>query len=207
MSMQKVFTCPAKAVVWSFLGLTALALALTLSGKAGILDPLFVKRAIGVLIGATIVVTGNFLPKIRPMSAPAGNPAKATAAERLAGWLLVLAGAAYLALFLFAPLDLARLVAPILGIAAVAVVAINWLWLARGGRSGAGHPDRGRQRSELMVGVLFALFYLFAAGCLSFLMDNKGVRDELSAWMLVAFCVLYSIVSVVLNLRRRRRRG
>lgn len=207
MNTQKVFTGPVKAVVWSFLGLTAVALALTLAGKAGILDPLFVKRAIGVLIGATIIVTGNFLPKIRPMSAPGSNPAKATAAERLAGWLLVLAGAVYLALFLFAPLDLARLMAPVIGIVAVAIVALNWLWLARSGRSDTGRGDRGRQSRELMVWVLFALFYLFAAGYLSFLVDDKGARDKVAAWMLVAFCVLYAIVSGVLDLRRRRRNG
>lgn len=206
MNTQRISSCPVKAVVWSFLGLTALALVLTVSARAGMLDPLFVKRAIGVLIGATIVITGNFLPKVRPMSAPGSDPAKATAAERLAGWLLVLAGAVYLALFLFAPLDMARLAAPIIGLAAVAVVALNWLWLARGGRAVPvdDRDGRGRQSRELMVGALFALFYLFAAGYLSFLVDDKGARDNVTAWILVGFCVVYSIVSVGLDLRRRR---
>ncbi|MGH8427287.1 MAG: hypothetical protein ACRES7_04800 [Gammaproteobacteria bacterium] len=215
MSTQKVFTGPVMAVVWSFIGLTVLALALTLAGNLGILDAVFVKRAIGVLIGVTIIVTGNFLPKIRPMNAPGCDPVKATAAERVAGWMLVLSGLAYLALFIFAPLDRARLAAPIIGLAAIVVVAVNWLWLACGslfgtGRateSAGGHGGWGRQRRELMIWVLFALFYLFAAGNVAFLVDDKAVRNEIAAWMLLAFCLLYFVVFAILDIRRRHRKS
>ena len=60
----------------------------------------------GLIIGAVIIVMGNFLPKTRPLNAPGVNPpGPAAAAERFAGWTLFVVGIAYIALFALAPLD------------------------------------------------------------------------------------------------------
>jgi len=211
MSTSTVYTRPVKTMVFGFLGFAAAAGALAAAQKLGALDPETVKRGLGLLIGVIVVVTGNFLPKVRPLDAPGVNPEQAAAAaERLAGWILVVAGLAYIGLFAFAPLERARMVASILGISAMILIAADWAWLVRGALlGGRGDPEetaadraRAAAKRRLMVSLLFAFFYAFATACMVFLLRDRHLIDEVSWWMFLGFWLMFAFVSVVLDRKR-----
>lgn len=206
-----IYTRPIKAVVFGFLGFAAAAAALAIAQKLGVIDAAVVKRAMGLIIGVMVVVIGNFLPKIRPLNAPGVNPEKATAvAERFAGWMLVLAGVAYVALFAFAPLEQARSVSSVLGIGAMVLIAANWAWLVRGAlfsRRGASDETEDERKyaarkRRLMVPLLFAFFYAFATACAVFLLHDRRQIEEVTWWMFLGFWMIYAALMVVLEPRR-----
>jgi hypothetical protein len=198
-----------------FLALTAAALALGLGARFGVVDATLARRAIGMVIGAMFVLTGNFLPKMRPLNTPGGDPASATAAERVAGWILVLVGIADAGLFLLAPLELARSISSIIGIGAIAVIAANWAWLARGllfhsRRSPGGVTTLQRaptERRRVMVWLLFAIFYLSATACVKVFVNDPTESDKVGTGMLLTFCVLYSLTAYQISFRKRRGRA
>src|SRR5215469_215511 len=102
MNSQTVCSRPVRATVFSFLGLLGVVALFALAKGKGIIEPAVARRAIGLLVGAMIVIVGNLVPKLRPLNSPSSDPAEAGAAERSAGWTLVLAGIVYIALFAFA---------------------------------------------------------------------------------------------------------
>ncbi len=130
MNIQAPSIRPICSAVVGFLGVTLLSLAIGLADEMGVIESEVAKRAIGFAIGLMLVVVGNSLPKLRPLHSSRAK-ANSTASERLSGWALVLAGSAWIALFAFAPLNLARYVAAVIGISAVTLIAVNWTWLAR----------------------------------------------------------------------------
>ena len=136
-------TPPVTTMVLGFLALAAAATLFGLGARYGIIAPTASRRAIGAVIGVMFIVTGNFLPKMRPLNTPATEPTKATAAERVAGWILVLVGFADIALFMLARLEVARTISSVIGIGAIAVIAANWAWLARGLLFGRGQTVGG----------------------------------------------------------------
>lgn len=86
-------------------------------------------RVIGVLLGVVLTLSGNFLPKLaEPVPARSSLRARRNAAERFTGWLLTAAGIGVIAIFLFAPVADAPLVAGALGIAAFAAAFALALW-------------------------------------------------------------------------------
>jgi hypothetical protein len=175
----------------------------------GFLEATTAKRAIGALIGVMALVIGNFLPKLRPLNSPDANPAKGMAAERFAGWILVLAGIAYIALFLFAPLDQAGRLSSVIGIGALMAIAANWAWLRRAavwrsrqiaGKT-AGLTEQTKER-QLVVWLLFAFAYVFAtASSVSFFRDTPWVHD-FGSWIVLGFGMMYAILYGVLESRR-----
>lgn len=211
MNTQTLFTRPVKAAVFSFLGLTAAMLAIAMAQKMGVIEAADVKRALGLILGVMVVVTGNFLPKTRPLNAPGVNPAAAAAvAERMAGWVLALVGIAYIVLFAFAPLDQARTISSILGIAAMVLIAANWAWLVRGALFGgretsdetAGERKYAAEKRRLIVPLLFAFFYALATACAVFLLHDRHQIDEVSWWMFLGFWMIYAFLMVVLDSKR-----
>ncbi len=198
-------------MVLGFLALAAVATALGLGTRFGVLDATLSRRGIGVVIGAMFVLTGNFLPKMRPLNTPGGDAASMTTAERVAGWILVLVGIADVGLFLFAPLDAARSISSIIGIGAIAVIAANWAWLARGLLFGGRHmtdapttPHRAStQRRRVMIWLLFAIFYLSATACVKAFVSDPALSDKVGTWMLLAFGVLYSLTAYQISSRKR----
>src|ERR1700728_3761365 len=198
-------------MVLGFLALAAIATALGVGTRYGVVDATLARRGIGTVIGAMFVLTGNFLPKMRPLNPPVGDPASTTAAERVAGLILVLVGVADAALFLFARLDLARSISSIIGIGAIAVIAANWAWLARGllfggprTPDGATTPQRApTQRRRIMIWLLFAIFYLALTACVKVFVTDPAASGKVGTWMLLPFCVLYSLTAYQLNSRRR----
>src|SRR5215831_1978530 len=111
-----------------FLLLTAVMLAVALAHRAGVVDAAFAFRAIGTCVALMAIVTGNFLPKMRPLGATTGDIERVAGAERRAGWLLFFMGLALAAIFLFAPVALARWIAPIVALGGVGLIELDWIW-------------------------------------------------------------------------------
>src|SRR5262249_20846318 len=91
-----------------FLLLSAVMVGVSVVRKAGLLDAAGASRVLGACLGLMAVVTGNFLPKMRPLDATTGDIERVAGAERRAGWMLVIMGLALVGLFVAAPLPLAR---------------------------------------------------------------------------------------------------
>ena len=205
MRTQMVYTRPLKTMIAGFLGFAAAAAGLAAAGKMGYLEPAIVKRAMGLVIGVLIMITGNFLPKTRPLNAPGVNPpGPAVAAERFAGWILALAGISYVGLFVFAPLDQARKVSSLLGIGAMIYVGASWAWMARGAILGGREEspadrERAAAKRRLLVPLLFAFFYAIATACAVFLLPNRHLAEEVSWWMFLGFWLVYAALVVVLD--------
>jgi len=155
-----------------------------------------------------VIVTGNFLPKTRPLNAPGVNPpGPAAAAERFAGWTLLVVGIVYVALFAFAPLDQARKISSILGIGAMIYVAASWGWMLRGALLGGQEESlaggqRAAKKRKLIVLLLLAFFYVLATACVVFLLHNRRQIEEAGWWMFLGFWLLYAALMVVLDRKR-----
>lgn len=193
---------PVRSTMIGFLGLSAILVAIALGRFAGLIEITVEQRLFGLVIGTMIIVTGNFLPKMRPLNLGRGDRAKTSAAERLAGWVLLLAGLAYIALFVFAPLNQARHISSIIGICAIVVIAVNWTWLARNVLFGSRQQLAGTtalsrstvRKQKLAAWLLFAFFYVLAVACVSFLFHDTRWGQQIGAWSIVAFASSYALL-------------
>ena len=187
-----------------FLVLTAFAVATALANRAGLLDAFVARRAIGVLVGLMAIVIGNFVPKMRPLGATDRNLATVAASERMAGWILVLIGTTFVGLFTFAPLEEARALSPLVAGGGLVLIAGDWIWAARTGRSGSAsrRPDT-MERRTVAAWLLFALAFVLITASLKLLTDDAPWVRGLGSWVVVGFTVLYSLFFAVLGRRRR----
>ena len=208
MSTHIVYSRSLKTMMVSFLGFALSAAALAFVQKMGFIEAALAKRAMGLIIGVMVVITGNFLPKTRPLNAPGVNPpGPSAAAERFAGWTLVVVGIAYIALFAFSPLDQARKISSILGIIAMIYVAASWGWMLRGALLGGREETpadklRAAEKRRLILPLLFAFFYALATASAVFLLHNRHQIEEVGWWMFLGFWLLYAALMVVLDRKR-----
>jgi hypothetical protein len=161
-----------KKALIAFSALLVTTAAADVARRLGWIGGFAEKRAIGLVIGAMAVVIGNYLPKMRPL--------RSAAAERSAGLILVATGIAYIALFVLAPLDLARRAAAILGIAALLMIAIQWFPVVRTLRF---------HGSQLSVILLLTFFYLFLTAIVVYLFGKQPWTEWIHGafWMAYAF--------------------
>jgi hypothetical protein len=188
---------PVKVAVASFAGLTLAALAAGLSGRAALIDAGTARRIIGIIVGLMAIVTGNFLPKLRPLTAPGSDARRSASAEWFAGWTLVIAGIGYVSVFALAPPAQARLLAALLGLSAIAVIAWSWAGLLRKAFAG---PATGKRKTMAYLFVSF--LYVFANASVAYLSDAPWVR-EVSAWMMIGYSFLFAIFFAVANHKKR----
>lgn len=182
-----------KGAVAGFLGLMVAVMALTAAMKAGLIDIAVMRRTTGLILGAAAILVGNVLPKVRPLAVLTGDALRSSAAERFAGWVLVLAGAAYMAAFLFAPVSDARRISSIAGVAALLLIAASWTWLAFTGNTPPVSVAAGGSR-KLMLWLVLGFFYVFATACFGFLFG-------LAWWMVVVFWLAYAALSAFIDRR------
>lgn len=204
MSTQTVYARPLKAMILGFLAFTLAAAGLAFLQKMGFIDAPLEKRAMGLILGAVIVVTGNFLPKTRPLTAPGVNPpGPAAAAERFAGWTFFLVGIAYIALFALAPLDRARKISAILGMAAIIYVAASWMWMLPGALLGGQEETlidkRRAEKRNLIMPMLVSFFYVIATSSMVFLLHDRSQIEKVGWWMFLGFWLAYAALMVVLR--------
>jgi hypothetical protein len=191
-----------------FLGLTAVMAAAGLARRSGLLDATVTFRILGACIGLMAVVTGNFLPKMRPLGAGTLDSERAAAAERRAGWLLVLMGLALVGLFVFAPPALARWVSSLVALAGVGLIELDWIWTAWTARSASGEAARpqsaaARERRTLAKWLLFGLAYVLVTASLKFITSDSQRFRELTTWSVVGFAITFSVLYALLDFRRR----
>ena len=209
MNMQIACTRASARAVFAFIGLVGMVTAVAAAKGMGFLEAAATRRAIGLLIGVMALVIGNFLPKLRPLRSPGADRAKWMAAVRSAGWILALAGAAYIVLFLFVPLDQAGRLSSVIGISAFVAIAANWGWLRRvalfRSRQIAEKTDGLSETAEgrkLVIWLLVAFSYVFATACLVFLFHNRPWVHDLGSWIVLGFGMMYAVVYGVLESKR-----
>jgi hypothetical protein len=206
---------PLRVATGSFLVLMCAFLAFALAGQFGLMDALVVQRAIGALVGILVLTIGSMLPKLRPLSAPPVHVSGGPEAERFAGWLLMCVGLVHAALFLFAPLGVARMLASVIGGGALIAIAANAIWHARG-KSRADAPMRAVARSagphavELRnrkIWLFTAFVYVLLTSILSPLGNDHPWARRLDAVMAIGFAVTYAVLLVFLQRKRPSRDG
>lgn len=193
--------------VIGFLALTALSVASVIASRTGLIDVSASRRVIGVLVGLMAMLTGNFIPKMRPLGGVNREFEIVAAAELTAGWILMLLGASYALLFAFAPIALVRSTAPLIALVGLALVAGNWIWVAvmpKAVPPGTEQPSPASvQRRNLAVKLMFALTYVLVVASLKMVSDGAGWTQELATWSLISFCIVQAVMTLVLDRRRR----
>ena len=101
-------------------------MALGVGKLTGMLDPLLARRGVGAMVGLLLMVTGNFVPKLRLFQSALGA-ADRDHLDRFAGWLFVVCGLAVTAIFLWAPSDHLFIVAPVVILGGFLAVFTRWL--------------------------------------------------------------------------------
>jgi hypothetical protein len=137
--------------------------------RFGTIDAFGEKRAIGLALGAMAIVVGNYLPKMRIF-----------ASARLLGWILVAAGCAYVALFVVAPLALARQAAAIIGVAVIVIGAILW------------QPVRA-DANRRAVAIVLTFLYLLSTAIVVYVFGNAHWTEWLHGAFFVGYFTLYAI--------------
>ncbi|MBX3430356.1 MAG: hypothetical protein KF779_12320 [Hyphomonadaceae bacterium] len=165
--------------------------------EVGLLDSMTVKRIASIAIGVVLIVAGNLAPKMRlfHLSAIGRDPDRIVAAERFAGWALVIAGTLVAGLWLIAPGAQTMLISSIAALCAFAAVALNWFMLARGRPRGEGPEDSDEFRAALtkriaLLQILYSLCWVFA-----FFTADILWGDDATKWMVVLFSVTLPIVA------------
>lgn len=93
-------------------------------------------RVVGIGSGLVLVVMGNTLPKVlAPLTAKRCGPSTVQSIQRLAGWTLVLAGIASIAMWVTLPPDTALTWSMIATGTAVALIVLRCAWAILGPRT------------------------------------------------------------------------
>jgi hypothetical protein len=210
MSSHTPLSRPVKTIVFYFLTLCGVAMAVAVVTKAGFIDGFAEKRALGLIVGMMAVAVGNSLPKVRPLQGWFANASQAMVAERFAGWTLVLAGITEIALFLFVPLDQARTISALAGICALLMIAADWSRLGSSAvpqgqppadKTGAS-SKRSAAKRRILAMLLFAFLYLFVSACAAFLFSQQPWFREFGLWMMNGFFFLYVVLRAFLDHKR-----
>lgn len=187
--------------------LSAAIVALVLASELEWLERETIKRAGGILLGLVLVGAGNVLPKlVAPLSGR--EPASAGAgADRLAGWVFVLAGLAMIAIWLIAPVELAAPAVAVLGVAAflLAVAAL----IVQGARQGGAMRTPPSPFSDRAVALRYALGMILAGLLAAFTMilADEIWGDQVARWMAVFFpLALWSGLVLIITLSAARSR-
>lgn len=204
MSMLARQTKPVLLVVLSALAFALSAVGASLATKAGLLPQGSAQRIGLIAMGLVLMVTGNVLPKMRFFERRGFPAARAIAAQRLAGWTLVMAGLAIVGFWIFSATRETLLASSLVGLGAFALVGAAWTWLVLGPREPVDATDGetatvGTAARHALVWILFGLGWCFAL----FLTDYVW-GDEASFWMSVAFSIVLAAGASVQTAHRHR---
>lgn len=184
------------AMLVALLGCVVVMMALGIGKATGTVDPLIARRGVGAMLGLTLVVAGNFVPKLR-LFQPAAGTANSDAIDRFAGWTFVACGLAFAGVFLLAPADRIMLGAPLIVVAGFLVVLARWLmWKER-------QPSR---LSPRFTPGRFAMATVFATvlwGCAIFITDALW-GDAVSRPLGMLFPFVLIVFPVLLGVKRLR---
>lgn len=194
-----------RAVGLSCLGLFVVIAGFAIAKKTGLIDYDLAKRGVAMSLGVMLIVAGNFLPKLRLFDGPGRDPARVLWAERSAGWIFVLAGVAYVAVWAFTPIAHVMWLSSAVGLSAFAFVAMAWKRAAAGGvpwdMRSAGHGGE----SALVKRVLLFTVLLTLLWSVSIFLVDYIWGDAVTQVVAIGFPILLGVVlSVMLPLRLLR---
>ncbi|HIG23952.1 MAG TPA: hypothetical protein EYG02_10230 [Henriciella marina] len=196
MSNPKSANRPVIAIAIATFGLVAIMMGFAIAKKTGAMNPDLARRGAAAMIGLVLVVTGNFVPKLRLFQPKDGAPG-ASAVDRFAGWVFVACGAAFTAVWLFAPIDKAMLGSPMIGVAGFLLVLARWLaW--KGNRTTGLMPRFTPGRFAIVL-LLISILWVFAI----FFADATW-GDSVAQWMAIGFTIAVAAMSPVIMLWLRR---
>lgn len=189
--------------------LVALILAVggvAIARETGQIDGVMARRGMGAALGLIMIVTGNILPKL---IFPRTGDARAGAAERLCGWILVATGLALVAGFSLIADDHVALGGSVIGLVGFASVALTlltsrWSLGERRGESAAtniGEAGVAARRGQVRVSavlILHAIVWVFAM----FIADEIW-GDRAGVWMVTGFTL--ANIGLALSFRDRVR--
>ncbi len=116
--------------------LLAVPLVIALARSTGFADAAWMDRVPGVAMGLVLVFIGNELPKIFGQPHHRATVQKRTqSARRVTGWAFALAGLLGVAVWAFAPISQAEVIATLIYASALILTLTSWVWFARS-------PDR-----------------------------------------------------------------
>ena len=88
------------------------------------------ERALGVIVGLYLAVTGNYMPKTLYAGATREcDSSKAISLRRFGGWVFVLAGLSYAAIWLTVPIEHAATLSIAVVAGGTSMVVIPFIWL------------------------------------------------------------------------------
>lgn len=147
----------------TFFALFAVMAGAALARETGLLAPDLGKRLAAATIGVMLALCGNVLPKFaRSLDEGRELAAAFAKADRAAGSVLVLAGFAFSAIWLLAPIERATLGASLVGLAGFFLALAAWLWFVRS------TPQYRSARKLTVKGVAGRLTLLMLIGSLAF---------------------------------------
>ncbi len=187
---------PVLSLTIAILAVAAIIMVFAAGKLTGSVDDEFAKRGVAAMIGIMLVVVGNYVPKMRLFQsdgAPGAGPV-----DRFAGWIFVLAGLTFAAIWALAPVDRAALGSPMIAIAAFLLVLARWLhWRGQRQDGAAPRPTPGR---ILIVLLLLSLFW----ASLIFLADRLW-GDTAVRWMAIVFAVALPLTLIPVGVYLGRR--
>jgi hypothetical protein len=143
----------------------------------------------GAVVGIVLVL-GNALPKlVRPFWMHGNDPARVMAADRFAGWIFVLAGIVFVALWAFAPTEHVMRISALVGLAAFGLVAASQFRPSLGRERARGHAATEGDAATTGVAKRWVLIYFFHAVLWVFAMflAESIWGDRAAQWMSIAF--------------------
>tara|TARA_R110002051_G_scaffold71405_1_gene128811 strand:+ start:490 stop:1116 length:627 start_codon:yes stop_codon:yes gene_type:complete len=173
--------------------------ACAIAKETGYIDNVSAKRAVGMIFGLMMIVTGNFLPKL--IHASSQSPALLKS-RRLTGWLFVLTGAILIIALSLLPATHVPLWTALIGLGGFLAVGLN---AALANLSAARHPGLGAKTGQVHSPAvprgtntwLSAMYILHAIGWVfaMFLADIIW-GDKSMVWMLVGFTIANSVLAL-----------
>ena len=87
-------------------GILSLSLVAALAKESYLIDGDVAKRFVGVMLGVLLMFMGNVMPKkLAPLDSAPSHAAKTQATQRFVGWLFVIAGLLYAAVWMVVDLE------------------------------------------------------------------------------------------------------
>ncbi|WP_339748714.1 hypothetical protein [uncultured Maricaulis sp.] len=178
-------------------------LGIALAGEFELIDRNLAKRGVGASLALLLLLLGNQLPKlVLPLAARAENSAPVLAAERFAATVLVGAGLAALAVWIWWPAEQMMPVAGAIVLAGFGLAAANWtrVLLANGGAVRGVSNERFGSKSRLtLLMMLHALLWV----AVIFLADTIW-GDVVSQWLVLPFVLINGLLAVLYQRRFKR---
>jgi hypothetical protein len=185
-----------------FLGLGGVIIAIAIAKETGVIGHDFAKRGVGIILGLMLIGVGNLLPKFHLFDSSRRDPAQTLALERFAGWVFVIAGAAYAIIWAFVPMPSVIVISSIVGLSSFVLVALDWIRRAVTTKpSATTRPATGAAFDKRLL--LGTMLLTLGYGIAMFLVDNIW-GDAVSDWVAIAFASLLALGSVPLLAARSR---